>query len=345
MPNRKEKAVRKLVTQLRPGVPLSRVVPQEIRRRHLTRASELDRLGEAVLAGRPLDETESRIMFSILSPGLRPLIEVLDDLPADTGHPLWPELTEAPVQSVIAQVAKATGRIEFSGGAEFRNAGSGFLVGDRLIATNRHVAEIFCVEFAGFGSFLRPQFSARINFCREARRWDTNPTRTFLITRVEMMHPWFDLALLRLGDAPDDIAPLKLATGNAAEGQKCCVIGYPSFNPDEDTDIQREAITEFDAKHLSPGLIDTITSLTLRGRHMRALGHDSSTLTGNSGAPVADLATGTVLGLHFNGNVEGLNWAIPAADIAADARIIDAGVAFDGVPVPSDGPWATAWAA
>jgi hypothetical protein len=60
---------------------------------------------------------------------------------------------------------------------------------------------------------------------------------------------------------------------------------------------------------------------------------------------VADLATGTVLGLHFNGNVEGLNWAIPAADIAADARIIDAGVAFDGVPVPSDGPWATAWAA
>ena len=43
------------------------------------------------------------------------------------------------------------------------------------------------------------------------------------------------------------------------------------------------------------------------------LEHDASTLGGNSGSVILDMATGLAIGLHFAGSFLQANYAIPAA--------------------------------
>ena len=45
--------------------------------------------------------------------------------------------------------------------------------------------------------------------------------------------------------------------------------------------------------------------------------HDCSTLGGNSGSVLLDLATGEAVGLHFAGRFLEANYAVPAAVVAA----------------------------
>ncbi len=308
--------------------------------------AKLKQIIELVQAGEQLDETQTITLYSIISPQLRPAIPIMNNLPEQTDHPLWVDMNEDAAQAVIKAVCEATGRIEYSSGAEFKSYGSGFLVADDLILTNRHVADIFSMSVRGIGHFLKYGYSARINFCREKDRWDTDPSSTRRVTEVVMLHPWFDLALLRIEGGLDGVEPLSLSIADADTvlDSRVVVVGYPSKNPDEDVDIQRQVISEFDSKHMCPGFVDAVEIKTFEGRTGRALGHDSSTLTGNSGSPVVDLQSGSVVGLHFKGNTDGLNWAVPSSEIASDTRMIDSGIAFDGVAVAQAGPWETAWA-
>ncbi len=339
--NFEERILRRL-----PRSPANEIISRRRLRDSRLDIARINRLMDRVRAGETLDETETITLFSIISPELRPAIPVLNDLPEPTDHPLWLDLNESAAQNILGKVCKATGRVEYSSGAEFKPYGSGFLVADDLILTNRHVADVFSMSVRGIGHFLKFGYDVRINFCREIDRWDTDPTCTKAVTEVLMLHPWFDLALLRIQEKPDGAEPLSLAIADADTTQdtRVAVVGYPSRNPDEDVEIQRQVIREFDSKHVSPGFVDEVTVKSFDGKTGRAIGHDSSTLTGNSGSPVVDLQTGNVVGLHFRGNADGLNWAVPACDIASDARIIDAGISFDGVAVAQQGPWDTAWA-
>lgn len=308
--------------------------------------AQFQRVIERFRAGEVLDDADQTILFSIISPELRPVIPVADDRPEQTDHPLWVDLNEQAAQDILEPVCRATGRIEYSSGAEFQKYGSGFLVADNLILTNRHVADVFTMSVPGFGAFLKHGYSARINFCRERDRWDSNPTSTRNITGVTILHPWFDLALLQIEKRMGGVTPLALSVADAdtALDNQVATVGYPSLNPDENIEIQQDLISAFDSKHVSPGFVDAVQVKTFDGRSVRALGHDSSTLTGNSGSPVVDLQTGSVIGLHFKGNTDGLNWAVPSSDIASDVRMIDAGVSFDGTAVAKSGPWEIAWA-
>lgn len=328
------------------STPTSKLISRRQLRESNLDAAKLDTIVKRFRDGKRLDESEQIIMRSIISPALRPAIPVQNNLPELTDHPEWLDLNESATRALLETVCKATGRIEYSSGAEFKSYGTGFLVADDLIMTNRHVADIFSMPVPGFGHFLRFGYTARINFCREKARWDTDPSSTKLVTEIIMLHPWFDLALLRIESAPDGVAPLSLSVAGAETvlNTRIGVVGYPSKNPDEDVDIQQQVISEFDTKHIAPGFVDLVKVKTFDGRAGLALGHDSSTLTGNSGSPLVDLQSGSVVGLHFKGNTDGLNWAVPSCEIASDVRIIDAGVVFDDVAVAHAGPWDTAWA-
>ena len=71
--------------------------------------------------------------------------------------------------------------------------------------------------------------------------------------------------------------------------------------------------------------------------------HDSSTLGGNSGSAVIDVATGTVIGLHFAGEYLKANYAVPTYELARDRRVADAGLNFQGSVAPT-AIYDTAWA-
>jgi endonuclease G len=58
---------------------------------------------------------------------------------------------------------------------------------------------------------------------------------------------------------------------------------------------------------------------------------------------VIDVQTGEVVGLHFGGIYLDANFAVPAYELARDARVVQAGVNFAG-SVPGTNDWAWAWA-
>ena len=64
--------------------------------------------------------------------------------------------------------------------------------------------------------------------------------------------------------------------------------------------------------------------------------HDASTLGGNSGSPVVDLATGDVIGLHCGGVYMLENYAVPTWELARDTRVYKSGIEFTGTPAAED---------
>ena len=165
------------------------------------------------------------------------------------------------------------------------------------------------------------------------------PIRSILYDNEE-----FDIALLLVpfassmsaaerGAAKEpSLEPLPLtlsADAMTADRREVCVIGCPDEDPFA-TDAERNSIFKgvFDVKRVQPGQINRVL---MDGA---ILGHTCSTLRGNSGSPVIDLAKNEVIGLHRRGSREqpgeqAMNeatalWLLPAAvvDVLRRARDI-----------------------
>jgi hypothetical protein len=103
-----------------------------------------------------------------------------------------------------------------------------------------------------------------------------------------------------------------------ADRRDVCVIGCPDADPFA-TDAERNSIFKgvFDVKRVQPGQVNRVLMDGV------LLGHSCSTLRGNSGSPVIDLATNQVIGVHLRGSREqpgepAMNeatalWLLPAA--------------------------------
>jgi endonuclease G len=172
-----------------------------------------------------------------------------------------------------------------------------------------------------------------------------NGDATIGIVAPIMMHPYFDLALLRLDQAATPTPLVLSADATAAPDQAdIALIGYPDFNPEEDEGPQRDVIGDhFGVKRLHPGRMGTIGAVRSYDKLVESRGHDSSTLTGNSGSPVISLATGKVVGVHFYGRLRKMNWAVRTSDLACDPRLIDAGIGFDTAGATNTGAWDDWW--
>jgi S1-C subfamily serine protease len=228
----------------------------------------------------------------------------------------------AKIKASIARV----GRIDVTGHPEFEWLGTGFLAGPDAIITNRHVAEEFA-RTHGDGWRFRSGMSARLDFNEEHGAIDP---LEFKITGIFGIHRTHDLAVLRVaatgGPGSALPEPLTIATAKPGRvtGREVYVIGYPAMDgrrndPDE---MQRIFSGVYNVKRLQPGLISGWSDGDDVFRH------DCSTLGGNSGSPVFDLATHAVVGLHFGGRYLIGNNAVPLWRLAGDPLLRAAGVNF-----------------
>jgi hypothetical protein len=83
----------------------------------------------------------------------RPAILIKDghfERPPGMADDLWNPLEQS--QDSIARVAQRTGRLDLTGNPTLPKAGTGFLVGEDVVMTNRHVANAFTTVGAGGGS-------------------------------------------------------------------------------------------------------------------------------------------------------------------------------------------------
>ena len=222
----------------------------------------------------------------------------------------------------IERTIDATGRIEVVGSGML---GTGFLVAEDLVMTNRHVAQQFCRQAAD-AWVLKLGVVPQVNWLGEHLR---DAQATFPIAGVAAIHPVHDLALLRLGTAKGASlrpAPLRLASrppGEANSRALYCV-GYPmkdhTRTPPEV--LLRIFADAFGVKRLQPGELLSLDPAR------QQLAHDCTTLGGSSGSPIVDLETHAVLGLHFGGTRQE-NHAVALWQLAEDPLLRRAGLRFD----------------
>jgi endonuclease G, mitochondrial len=277
----------------------------------------------------PLDAEQQDSLEAIVLPRYRPVLDIIDDSFEAPPRP-WEHLGTGDIRRRIEAVIPSIGRIEVPGHPQLPYAGTGFVVGAGLLMTNRHVAEIFANGLGDRGLMFRPGQTAGIDFRRE--RIPSEP-EVLTVQDIVMIHPYWDMALLRVTGLPSRHASLRMSVADPADLQQrdIVVIGYPAQDMRNDQNLQNRIFRNaFNIKRLQPGKLLVRTDVGGFGRNVNAVTHDSSTLGGNSGSAVIDVTTGDVVGLHFAGKYLVANYAVPAFDLAQDSRVVDAGVNFAG---------------
>lgn len=289
---------------------------------------------------RPLTLAESRQLEAIILPLERPVAFVQDGtwakLPAR-----YETLNRDDARERLRPALAAIGRINIPGLPTYPYAGTGFLVGPGLLLTNRHVAQLFA---RGLREAVVLEFDARPSVdlrCERERAVD--PATSFRIVGIVWIHPHWDAALVRVeGNLPE---PLHLQPDHPEDlvNRPIAVVGYPARDPRSDLVVQDQIFQRvYQVKRFQPGLVREARAVESFSHQVDALTHDASTLGGNSGSAVIDIATGHVVGLHFGGVYLDANFAVPAWELAQDPHVRDAGVqlsrSVDGAP-----GWLGAW--
>lgn len=224
------------------------------------------------------------------------------------------EKQRAAIESTIARVA----RIEVSGHPSFEWLGTGFLIDERRILTNRHVAAEFARQVEK-GFEFRTSMGAAADFLEEL---GSTKSLEFRISRVIGIHHELDMAVLEIDPDSADGAlpsplPLASAEPNAIAGRDVYVIGYPAWDTRNGIEPMRAIFSDvYNVKRLQPGKAGDLSQTILR--------HDCSTLGGNSGSPVIDLETHQVLGLHYGGRFLEGNSSVPLWQVASDQLLAGA---------------------
>ena len=210
---------------------------------------------------------------------------------------------------ILDVAIRAVGRIDLHG-ARLAWVGTGWLVAENILVTNRHVAREFTTRNGNgftFQTGLNGPISADIDFLQEI---DNLGTLIFKLIRPLHIEgePGPDLAFFEVdisGGHSKLAAPIELAA-EIAVTQNVATIGYPAY----DSRIPEPDLMEtifgktYNKKRLAPGGVTQVERTHIL--------HDCTTLGGNSGSAIIDLDSGKALGLHFSGSFLATNYAVRA---------------------------------
>lgn len=297
---------------------------------------------ESLRSGTPLNAQQQGLCEAIIIPSKRPVADVLhgkiQHLPEGEFSPL---VDDAKIRDRLERAIASVGCILLPNDPRLPYAGTGFVVGKGLLMTNRHVARLFAT---GLGTkklaFVGGQ-SAKFTPGRETL--EDEDDAVYQVKRVRMIHPYFDMALLEVPDLA--LPPLELEPLEPQDSpRQVALVGYPAFDERNPADIQNKTFRgRFSVKRLAPGYMTGRGEFPSFENVLSVAMHDASTLAGNSGSALVDIGSGKVVGLHFAGEYLKSNYAVPAADLALDPRVVDAGVLFSRVPGGGVNPAEKRW--
>lgn len=243
----------------------------------------------------------------------------------------WLSQLEDARESIEDTRIPAVGRISIRNNGREQPKGTGFLVGERLLMTNRHVADTFCLHEQNATWRLHPLRPAKVDFRVES---GLIARHEFEIVGVVGIHDAVDLALLRLAakpspgsrpnPLPEPVIVASQSPGAPLRSRPVYIVGYPMTENVWSDPLLRQLIFNniYWVKRLQPGrLIEHVSAATV-------VEHDCSTLGGNSGSPVIDLASQQVVGLHFSGAYMQKNSAVALWPLRNDPLLVAAGVNF-----------------
>jgi endonuclease G len=225
---------------------------------------------------------------------------------------LWQERlkTAAPL---LGPVIRAVGRIDLTG-ADFRWIGTGWLVAENMVVTNRHVANEF-VARSGDGFTFKMgsagKIGASLDFLQEIA---SQAQLVFKLVRPLHVEPTGgpDISLFEIEVVSGEhklVQPIRLAKTPVVTDD-VAVIGYPAYDSRiPEPDLMESIFGKiYDKKRLAPGGITRVETLRVQ--------HNCTTLGGNSGSALVDLNSGEAFGLHFSGTFLTTNYAV-RSDVVA----------------------------
>jgi endonuclease G, mitochondrial len=213
----------------------------------------------------------------------------------------------------------SVGRIEFRGHPQLPWGGTGWMVGNGVIVTNRHVASLFARR-SGQRYALRTDpvtgqaISARIDFREEdAPRGRRPPSFEVAVSKVLFIEPdsrtRADIAFLALETDAHLPDPIPVLDEDLEPDADVAVVGYPAPDPagvPSEAAARRIFHNRYGIKRLAPGKVMVSDPGSFY------FTHDATTLGGNSGSVVLDMETGAAAGLHFAGRLGRENYAVKA---------------------------------
>ena len=270
----------------------------------------------------------------------RPVLEVANDDYVVEGPEaaVWEvRLGNATVRAALQRVLPSVGRIEIDRHPDLTWVGTGWLIADDVVVTNRHVAEEFAARTGAADApayvFKRgwpdrnARMTARVDFRRELRN---NSPRAFAVREVLHIEdddgPDFAFLKVERVGSTGQLSPFLRPSGSAASAQQyVATVGYPAADsriPEQDL-MSRLFGDKYNVKRLAPGQVQRLSDGLLL--------HDCTTLGGNSGSPVIDLTTGEVLGLHFSGVFLRENRGVPVGYVTSRLqKVLHPGRAEEG---------------
>jgi endonuclease G len=166
----------------------------------------------------------------------------------------------SPHRDVLAKAMLAVGRVEVSNHPDFAWLGTGWMVSERVMVTNRHVASEFAARSGGGYVFLRnfqgETMNPRIDFREEFGSADMLEIAVAEVRFIADNRPEApDVAIMVL---KQDIDFPHLELGRAARRQQMvAVVGYPARDSLRNPGSAMEDIFKgvYDVKRLAPGFI------------------------------------------------------------------------------------------
>ena len=207
----------------------------------------------------------------------------------------------------LTEAARAVGRVDLQGGP-LDWIGTGWLVSEAIIVTNRHVANEFAVR-KGQGLTFRiadnGPMTASVDFLQEI---DNPKTLTFKLTRPLLIQeaPGPDVAFFEVEptSGSNNLARAIVLSNDPRETESAATIGYPAY----DSRIPEPDLMEqiyggiYNKKRIAPGALTRVEDTQVW--------HNCTTLGGNSGSVLLDLTRGEAIGLHFSGSFLTTNYAV-----------------------------------
>jgi glutamyl endopeptidase len=274
----------------------------------------------------------------------RPALRVVDGaIPAIPDS--WKQLKTAH-DSVMRRI-RGVGRIDT---CTRQHVGTGWLVAENLLLTNRHVAGGLCV----LDPHHDPKWLDKLPAAVVATNalWDKDPSKRAVwdpaeapstastaigtITGIRAVHHFLDMALLDVigvAKSKDVVLRVHASPPAALAGHEVYLAGYPGVNPPHGVSLQVAKLLFRDAtasglKRVSPGqLVALVKDLPIAADQPRE-SHDGSTLGGSSGSPVIDFDNHRVVALHYQGQYGVANYAVPLWLVKNEPFFTDNGITF-----------------
>jgi endonuclease G, mitochondrial len=228
-----------------------------------------------------------------------------------TGSDEWNRRLIPHQSHLSSKVIPAVGRVELFNHPDFTWVGTAWMIDEKIMVTNRHVAQVFAKK-QGLGFvFITNHSGVKVEANIDFREEYQIPA----VNEVSISDVLFiandggpDLAFLKLKNAPAGIDHLELADADVKNRDPIAVIGYPALDTRNDGLIMSRIFADiFDVKRFAPGQVSLVDG------SQQIFQHDCSTLGGNSGSPVINYETGKVVGLHFSGRFGVSNFAVKAS--------------------------------